>query len=96
MTEIAEEATNEEESKDEVQPPSLRLIRINSSDHSRVSLHESEVQDHNTSATDQMIGLEAQSLLRDVIQVADWNEQSEILVIDNDQLNISAICSLLQ
>ena len=44
----------------------------------------------------QMIGLEAQSLLRNVIQVVDSNEQSEILVIDNDQLNISAMCSLLQ
>ena len=62
----------------------------------RVSLHESEIQDHNTSAMAQMIGLEAQSLLREVILVVDSNEQSEILVIDNDQLNISAMCSLLQ
>ena len=44
----------------------------------------------------QMIGLEVQSLLRNVTQVVDSNEQSQILVIDNDQLNISAMCSLLQ
>ena len=44
----------------------------------------------------QMIGLEEQLLESNVFQVVDSNELSEVLVIDNDQLNVSAMCSLLQ
>ena len=40
----------------------------------RVNLQDSEVEDHSISVTDQILGLEAQSLLNEVIEVVDSNE----------------------